>query len=50
MNKLLEKPSIAMDILINIFNTMKENNTLYTLQGTKIGKFFELYMRKQQHK
>ena len=46
MDKLLEKPSIGMDILLNIFNTMKANNTLHTLQGTKIGKFFELYMRK----
>lgn len=47
MDKLLNKPSIAMDILLNIYNTMKENNTLHTLQGTKIGKFFELYFLKQ---
>jgi hypothetical protein len=47
MDKLLEKPSVGMDILLNIFNTMKDNKTLHTLQGTKIGKFFELYMRKQ---
>jgi hypothetical protein len=40
MNKILGKPSIAIDILINIYNTMKNNNTLKDLKGTRLGGFF----------
>ena len=41
MNKILEKPWIAINILISIYKTMKKNNTYYTLQGTKLYNFFE---------
>jgi hypothetical protein len=41
MNKILEKPWIALDIIINIYKTMKKNNSYNTLQGTKLYKFFE---------
>ena len=40
MNKILAKPIIALDILINIFNTMKRQGTLSQLNGTKLGKFY----------
>jgi len=40
MNKILMKPVIAMDILINIYNTMKRKGTLSTLNGTRLGHFY----------
>lgn len=40
MNKILAKPSIAIDILINIYNTMLNNNSINQLRDTKLGKFF----------
>lgn len=40
MNKILEKPVIAADILVNIYNTMKKENTLSQLKGTKLGNLF----------
>lgn len=43
MDKILMKPIIAMDILINIYNTMKRYGTLSGLKGTKLGKFFDTH-------
>jgi len=40
MNKILAKPNIALDILINIYNNFKRNNALNELQNTNLGKFF----------
>ena len=40
MNKILNKPSIALDILINIYNTAKRKNILKNLKDTKLYKFF----------
>jgi len=40
MNKILAKPIIAIEILINIFNTMKREKTLEQLRGTKLGYFY----------
>jgi len=40
MYKILRKPIIAMNILINIYNTMKRYGTLSGLRGTKIGSFY----------
>lgn len=40
MNKILEKPIIAMNILVNIYNTMKRYGTLSKLRGTKLGNFY----------
>lgn len=40
MNKILLKPHIAIDILKNIYNTMKRKGTVKYLKGTKIGNFF----------
>ena len=40
MDKILAKPIIAMNILINIYNTMKRNRTLSTLKNTKLGNFY----------
>lgn len=40
MNKILEKPNIAINILINIYNTMKHYGTLSKLKGTKLGDFY----------
>ena len=43
MDKILAKPIIAMNILINIYNTMKRNGTLSSLKGTKLGNFYSLH-------
>lgn len=40
MDKILHKPIIALDILINIFNTMTREGTIVQLKGTKLGKFY----------
>ena len=40
MNKILANPVIALDILINIYNTMKRYKTLSKLQNTKLGLFY----------
>lgn len=40
MDKILAKPTIALDILINIYNTRKRLKTLGELAGTKLGNFF----------
>lgn len=40
MDKILQKPIIAVDILVNIYNTMKRHGTLKQLQGTKLGNFY----------
>lgn len=40
MDKILMKPSIAIFILVNIYNTMKRKGTLASLQGTKLGRFY----------
>lgn len=40
MDKILAKPIIAMNILINIYNSMKRKGNLTTLKGTKLGKFY----------
>jgi len=40
MDKLLARSYIAPAILLNIFNTMQRNGTLYQLKGTKLGKFY----------
>lgn len=40
MNKILEKPNIALDILINIYNTHKRAGLLEDLKGTRLGDFF----------
>lgn len=43
MNKILAKPIIALDILINIYNTMKNKETLQSLKGTKLGEFYSVH-------
>lgn len=40
MDKILRRPYIAMDILLNIYNNAKRNGTLSQLKGTKLGTFF----------
>jgi len=41
MDKLLMNPSIAKDILLNIYNTMKSQGTLHKLKNTKLDIFFK---------
>jgi len=41
MDKILNKPYIAMDILLNIFNNAKRDGTLIDFKGTKLGNFYE---------
>jgi hypothetical protein len=41
MNKLLAKPTIAWDILVNIYNTAKRTGKYDGLMGTKIYNFFQ---------
>lgn len=43
MDKILSKPIIAMNILINIYNTMKRYGTLTDLEGTKLGHFYKAH-------
>jgi hypothetical protein len=43
MDKILRKPIIAMNILINIYNTMKRHGTLSGLKGTKLGHFYSIH-------
>lgn len=40
MHKILDKPQIAMQMLLNIRNTMKRKNTLGLLKGTRLGNFY----------
>jgi len=42
MDKILAKPCIAFNILINIYNTMKRNNRLSLLKNTKLGNFYQI--------
>ena len=48
MNKILNKPSIAFDILMNIHDTMKKYGTYDSLKGTKLGKFYDLFFEKMK--
>lgn len=41
MNKILNKPAIALDILKKIYVDMKKEKTLFQLKGTRLGSFFE---------
>jgi len=43
MDKILEKPIIAFNILINIYNTMKRKGTLNQLKGTKLSHFYNTH-------
>ena len=43
MNKILAKPTIALDVLINIYNNMKRQGTLTKLKSTKIGFFYNVH-------
>lgn len=43
MNKILENPKIATNLLTNIFNTMKRKGNLKDLKGTKLGFLYKLY-------
>ena len=42
MNKILENPRIGIDILGNIYSTMKFKKRLQELNGTKLGKFYDV--------
>jgi hypothetical protein len=41
MNRILFNPRIALDILINIKNTMSRDGTIAQLNGTRLGQFFK---------
>lgn len=41
MNKILEQPWIAMNILVNIYNNAYRNGELEKLKNTKLGMFFK---------
>lgn len=41
MNKILNKPEIALDLLEKIYKNMKNDNRLSALRGTRLGKFYE---------
>lgn len=43
MNKILDKPMIAMDVLINIYNNMKRKGTLSGLKDKRIGNFYNTH-------
>lgn len=50
MTRILTKPEIAADILVNIYNTMKRKNTLSKLKSTRLGSFFESEYFRQLYK
>lgn len=53
MDKILMKPNIAIDILANIYNTMKRRGTLAELNNTKLGRFFSVnkhYFERKMYK
>jgi hypothetical protein len=41
MNKILNKPELAMDLLEKIYMNMKRDNTLGLLKGTRLARFYE---------
>jgi hypothetical protein len=41
MDKIINNPIIAFEILVNIRNTMKNKGTLQQLKGTKLGNLYE---------
>lgn len=41
MDRILKKPIIAIDILINIYRTMSRSRQIQQLKNTKLGRFFE---------
>ena len=44
MNKILDKPAIALNILKKIYVDMKKDGTLSQLKGTRLGSYFEKNM------
>lgn len=54
MNKLLNKPIIAWNLLVNIYNTAKRKNTLDSLKNTRLYRLFQSnefqgYMKAKQN-
>ena len=41
MNRLLNKPEIALDLLENIYKTLQKNNQLGLIQNTRLAKFYQ---------
>ena len=50
MNKILSKPILGMDILLNIYNSAKRMGKLEGLKGTKLYNFFQCKMFKEYEK
>lgn len=46
MNKLLDNPTIGFDILVGILKTMRAENRLNELIGTRLGQFFAILISK----
>ena len=42
MNKILDNPKIAKQLLLNIKNTMVRQGTFHNLKGTRLGNFYRL--------
>ncbi len=42
MNKILDNPKIAKQLLVNIKNTMTRDGTFHLLKGTRLGNFYRL--------
>lgn len=42
MDKLLARPGIGFDILVNIYNSMKRRGTLQQLSATKLGRYYSV--------
>lgn len=41
MNRILDKPEIALDLIEEIYNTMKRENTLELIRNTRLGRFYQ---------
>ena len=40
LNKVLDNPHIAIQMLVNMYNTMKRKGTLESISNTRLGRFF----------
>lgn len=41
MNRILDKPDIALDLIEQIYTTMKKENTLELIRNTRLGRFYQ---------
>jgi hypothetical protein len=50
MQRLLNKPMLALELLLNIYSNMKSQNRLGELKGTKLGMFYDNLIKNSKNK